>query len=70
MCSRCNKIETWEYAVKFKAIKKFRKEFIEKLLKEMLKNKLKAIGMEESFNIIKDMLRCIEEDREDKFILN
>ena len=69
-CPRCNKIETCEHAVKGNTTKTHRKEFVEKLLEEMLENKPKPIVVVEIFDIIEDILRCIEEDEENEYETN
>ena len=68
-CPRCQEIETWEHIVKCKETMNLRKEFMEKLLLKLLKNKGK-VNVNEIMLFCKDILLYLDSEDEDKYETN
>ena len=68
-CPRCQEIETWEHIVKCKETMNLRKEFMEKLLLKLLKNKAK-VNMNEIMSFCEDILLYLDSEDEDEYETN
>ena len=68
-CPRCNEVETWDHVVKCAETMNLRREFIEKLLLEMLKNK-GTIDANEIMSFCEDILVYLENDQEAEYETN
>ena len=69
-CLRCNEIEMWKYVIKCTDTKKMRKEFVTELLKEIIENKDREVEIEEIFEMIKDILRYLDDKEEEEYKTN
>ena len=67
-CPRYQMVETWDI-VKCDETMQLRKEFIEKLLLQLLKNK-GDIDVNEIILVCEDMLTCLENGDEDEYKMN
>ena len=69
-CPICSEPETWDYVMLCPCIKLFRKKFIEGLLKDLLKNRLPVVEYKEIFDMMEDILVCLEKGNEDECTTN
>ena len=65
-----NELKTWEHAIKCNQIKEMKRLFTVNLLKELLGNKEDAIHFEEIFEMIKDALRCLKNEKDEEYKTN
>ena len=69
-CLRCDNIETWDHVIKCKETIKLRKEFIEKLLVELLKQRADGVDMNVIIAFYENILRYLEEEEEEEYKTN
>ena len=64
-CPRCSRNESWEHVVQCKETKSLRREFVKKLLIDMLKERPEEVDRMEIFDMIEDILKYLDEEEED-----
>ena len=68
-CPRCQEVETWDHVIKCKETIKLRKEFIQKILLELLKNR-ERVDVNEIMSFCEDILVYLENDQEVEYETN
>ena len=62
-CPRCQEVEAWDHVMKCKETMNLRKEFVKKLLLELLKNR-EFVDVSEIMSFCEDILVHLENDQE------
>ena len=68
-CPRCQEVETWDHVIKCKETTKLRKEFMQKTLLELLKNR-ECVDVNEIMSFCEDILVYLENDQEVEYETN
>jgi len=68
-CPRCQEVETWDHVMKCKETMKLRKEFMQKMLLALLKNREK-VDVNEIMSFCEDILAYLENDQEVEYETN
>lgn len=68
-CPRCQEVETWDHVIKCKETIILRKEFMKKLLLELLKNR-EFVDVNEIMSFCEDILVHLENDQEVEYETN
>ena len=69
-CLMSSEPEMWDHSMLYPCTKSFMKKFIEDLLEDLLKNRLPVVECVEIFDIMEDILVCLEKGNEDKCTTN
>ena len=63
-------METWEHVIKCRETTSLRKDFVTNLLKEMIENQGREVGINEIFEMIEDILRYLENEEDKEYERN
>ena len=69
-CPRCNQVETWDHVIKCRETVALRKEFIQKLVVELVEGKPSNVSIELIMSFVEDILRYIEDENEEDYETN
>ena len=69
-CPQCNKLEIWDYIIKYPITKELQQEFIKKIAKEMIKKNKGKINVEEILDMLEDIANYLQNGDPDEYEMN